>query len=205
MSRRGSILLLALALVAATPALAQKVTIDYDRDFHEKIHTFAWYENDKETSLAKVDPLMYSRIENAIQHYLTAAGLQEVDPDQNPDVYVTYHTNSKQEVQYNTTSFGYGYPGGWYSPYGMGWGGGISSSTTTATTYQRGTLIIDVWYAKTKTLIWRGTASAIVPEKPEKAASLIDRSLQKMVTKWAKMRKQAKKQTQKQAQQNDKS
>ncbi|HXV76226.1 MAG TPA: DUF4136 domain-containing protein [Candidatus Polarisedimenticolaceae bacterium] len=189
MSRRSSFIVLMLAVLAGPPALAQKITIDYDKDFRGKVETFAWYEHDNEaTSLAVQNPLVHSRIVNAIEHFLTTIGLREVGPDATPDLLVTYHTSSTQEVEYNTTNFGYGYPGGWYSPYGYGWGGG--ASTTTATTYQRGTLVLDAWDAKTEKLIWRGTASAIIPENPEKVTKVIDDALDKMVRKWDKIRKQ---------------
>jgi len=192
MIRRTLPWLLLLAL-SATPAMAQKINIDYDKDFRGTVKTFAWQDTD-DTSLAKADPLLHSRVVNAIEHFLTTVGIREVAPGEEPDIYVTYHTSVKEEVQFNTTNFGYGYPGGWYSPYGYGryggYGGvGMSTSTTSATTYQRGTLVLDVWYRETKNLIWRGTVTGILPEKPEKMNKFIDKVLEKMVKKWDKIRK----------------
>ena len=63
------------------------------------------------------------------------------------------------------------------------------TASTTVTTYQRGTLIIDVLDAREKKLIWRGTAEGIVPEKPEKEARKIEKAIDKIVSKWQRMKK----------------
>ena len=175
-------IVMAIALVAV-PAAAQKVHVDYDRDYVNKDYkTFAWGKT-PETSLAEESPLMHSRIKNAIEYYLTEGG--RLEDKTNPDVYVTYHTNTQEEVRYSTTSFGYGYGAGWgWDPY---WGGGMSTSTT-AHTYERGSLIIDIWDAEDKKMIWRGTATAVVTQNPEKAAKQIDKALKKMIKQYHKLR-----------------
>jgi hypothetical protein len=177
---------LALILIlAATPAFAAKVFIDHDTNYDfSSIKTFAWAPT-PDTSVEGSDPLMHSRIVNAIEHYISQGGVREVK--ENPDVYVTYHTNSKEEMQLNTSSFGYGYPGGWgwggYG-YGMGWGGGMASSTTSVSTYEVGTLVVDVWDADAKELVWRGTATNIyLSANPDKMMKKIDKALAKIVKK----------------------
>ena len=173
------------ALLVAGPAFAQKVYIDYDKDYKKPVHTFKWAET-KETSLESTNSLMHSRIINAIQHYIHEVGVREVA--ENPDVYVTYHVSTANRQQLNTTSWGYGYPAGWaWNPYwGNAWGMGMGTSTTTVSTYTDGTLIIDVWDAESKMLIWRGTATATLKQKPEKQAKQLDKALQKMMHAWNK-------------------
>ncbi len=106
-----------------------------------------------------------------------------VEDDDNPDIYVTYHGEEWEEMEVSTTYYGYGYGTGWRaSPY---WGV-ISSSTTNVYTYPKGTLIIDAYDARTKQVIWRGSATGTIPEKPEKAASKIDRAVAKIAKKWEK-------------------
>jgi hypothetical protein len=177
--------LFVLALLAALPATAQKVYVDYDRSANfEAYKTFAWGET-PETSLQGESPLMHSRIKNAIEYHLTEGGL--VEDTENPDLYVTYHTNSKEEVQLSTTGMGYGYGGGWgWDPF---WGGmgGMGTSTTTSHTYERGSLIIDLWDAKSKQAIWRGTAQAVVKQNPQAAAKQIDKAIAKIVKRFDKM------------------
>jgi hypothetical protein len=165
--------------------------VDYDRDADlSKYRTFAWA-NTPETSLEKVNPFMHSKIVNSIEYYLTEGGLTENTDD--PDLFVTYHTNGKEEVRVDTSHFGYGYGGGYYaSPY---WGGGyygsvgIGTSTSTVRKYVRGTLLIDIWDARKNTLVWRGGAEDVVKSDPVKVAKQIDRALAKIVKKWDSMKK----------------
>jgi len=120
-------------VLAAGPALAQKVHIDYDQnaDF-ENYKTFAWYRS-PDTSVESSNELVHRRIVEIIENQLVAGGLRLVDS--NPDLYVTYHTNSKEEMSLNTTHFGYGYPAGWaWDPYWGGWGGaGMAARTPPST------------------------------------------------------------------------
>ena len=126
------VFVVAALLLMAAPAFAQKVYIDYDNDYDfDSPETFTWAKT-SETSVEDANPLMHSRIVNAIEHYLTMGQLREVESD--PDLYVTYHTSTKENLSLNTTSFGYGYPGGWYGGgYGGYYGGygGMGSSSTT--------------------------------------------------------------------------
>ena len=180
--------ILALLLVAG-PAFASKVYIDFDTNYDfDSVKTFAWAST-PETSVETDNPLLHARIKADIEKYLVASGLREVED--NPDVYVTYHGNSKEEMSISTSSMGYGYPGGWgYGGYGYGgyhgygWGGSVGSTSTTVSTYEVGTLVVDVWDADTKELVWRGTAGGImITENATKMSKRIDKALQKIVKK----------------------
>ena len=174
--------LIALAL-AATPALAQKITIDYAHDFDfEQIKTFQYVDTKDSNS---PDPLMAGRIKDAIIRHLTEGGLQQVDAD--PDLSITYHVTTKDNTVYNTSSLGYGGHGaGW-----GGWGGGVgmSTSSTTATTYTEGTLILDAYESGEKKMVWRGTGTVTLKAKPEKQAQQIEKIMLKMGDKWQKILK----------------
>jgi hypothetical protein len=168
--------------LTATPALAQKVTIDYAHDFDfSTMKTFQYHDTTESNSK---DPLMDDRIKSAIIQELESNGLKQVDSD--PDMYVTYHVTTQQNQVYNTTSFGYGGRGaGWGS-----WGGvGMGSSTTTATTYTEGTLIVDAYESTDKKMVWRGTGTVTLKAKPEKRTQQIDNILAKMGVKWEKILK----------------
>jgi hypothetical protein len=180
MQRAMGLMIAGALALAAVPAAAQKVQIDYDReaDF-AKYSTFAWADVSDETSLKNVNPLMHSRLKNAIEDEFGKAGITQVESD--PDFYITYHTSFTDEVRYDTSHFGYGYGHGWYR------GGGMGSSTTTATTYTNGSLIIDLWDAETENLIWRGVITGTVKSNPEKNARMIDKGVEKLARKWAKM------------------
>lgn len=166
-------------LLIALPAAAQKVSIDYAHDFNfSTVKTFEYVDSDQDTA---PNPLMHQRIADAIRAKLKAAGLQEAS--ENPDIYVTYHLSSQDSTVYSTTGFGYGgYWGGW-GPYG----GGMTSTTTYASTYTEGTLIIDAYDAKEKKLVWRGAGTVTVKDNPEKRMQQVDNILDKLGKKWTKI------------------
>ena len=176
--------LLGLVLMAA-PAFAQKVNVDWDRDYKGSWETYAW--------VAPKDviesPLAQQRIVNAINYWLTMRGHREVKANENPNVVVTYHTSSKDEVVVTADSWGYG-----YGP-GFRWGGGMGGTTTARSqTYTKGTLVVDVWEPNEKKLLFRGTATDTVDTNPEKMEKKINKCVEKMVKEFDKKReKEAKK------------
>ncbi len=185
----GLIFVLALA---ATPAMAQKVTVDYAHDFDfSAAKTFQYVET--KDSDAK-NELMADRVATMFKKELTEGGLKEVT--ENPDIYVTYHYTSQENTSYNTTSMGYGgyggYYGGWGGYGGYGYGGyggmgGMGSSTTYATTYTEGTLIFDAYEPGDKKLVWRGTGTVTVKAKTEKKIKQVENILTKLGAKWDKI------------------
>ena len=179
MRKTWGILILATLIVA--PSMAQKVTIDYAHDYDfESIKTFQYVQT-KDTDVD--NPLMDERIKNAVIKELQEGGLQLVDSG--ADIAVTYHFTSQDNTVYNTTNFGYGgYWGGW-----GGWGGGMGSSTTTASTYTEGTMILDAYDMAERKMIWRGTGTVTVKEKPEKQMKQVDNILDKIGNKWDKILK----------------
>ena len=199
---RFRILLVLFAVLIAGPAFAQKIYIDYDKDYDgSKNKTFAW--GPEEATLAAIDPLLHAKILDTLKGYITESGITEVESD--PDVYVTYHGSSKDEMSVNTTNMGYGYPSGWgYASYGGyggyygryyggAYGGYAGASTTTVTAYQVGTLVVDIWDAETDTIVWRGIAAGItIPENPAKLEKKIDKALAKMVAQWRRIKKRNK-------------
>jgi hypothetical protein len=165
--------------LAASPALAQKVTIDYAHDFDFKaVKTFQYVETEESNA---PNELTDGRMRDAIIRQLTGAGLEQVESD--PDLFVTYHLTSSEQTVYNTTSFGYGGTHrGW-----RGWGGGMGTATTTASTYTEGTMIIDAYEPGEKKMVWRGTGTVTVKKKPEKQAKQIDNILEKLGKRWQKI------------------
>jgi len=181
----GLIFVLALA---ASPAMAQKVTIDYAHDFDfEAIKTFQYVETNE--SDVKGNDIMAKRVEDMIKKELREGGGTEVQ--ENPDIYVTYHYTSEENTSYNTTGMGYGgyggYYGGWGGYGGYGGYGGMGTSTTYSTTYEVGTLIIDFYDPETKKLVLRGTGTVTVKDKPEKQIKQVEKILTKIGAKWDKV------------------
>ena len=69
-----------------------------------------------------------------------------------------------------------------YNGLGGGWrfGGGFGDATTTVDTYKVGTLVVDLFDAKTKKLIWRGSASDALSDKSDKNIKNLNKGVQKM-------------------------
>jgi hypothetical protein len=176
---RKALGLAAIALLCAMPAAAQKISIDYSHDYDfDSVKTFQYVDAEDATA---PNPLMHDRIVDAIKRELKEGGLAEVS--ENPDLYVTYQISAEDNTVYNTSGFGYGgYWGGW-GPYG----GGMTSTTTYATTFTEGTLIVDGYDAQEKKLVWRGAGTVTVKEKPDKQTKQVDSILDKMGKKWKKI------------------
>lgn len=161
----------------ALSAHAQKPHIQWNTAYDfDAVETFAWQDT-PETSLEGRNPFMHSLIKNTLEAELATSGLTEVES--NPDVYVNYHASTTTEVQLRSDSYGYGFGaygmGGW-GYYGMGPVGSVST-TTRAVEYQRGTLVVDIWDAQLKELVWRGEVSDTLPDNPQKAEKLVVKAI----------------------------
>ena len=180
-------LLTLLATLAAGPVLAQRITIDFDESVEfDGLESYAWAEF-SDTSLEKSSPLMHARIVAAIDGAFAETGARKVT--ENPEVYVSYHTSTTQKLRVEHDDWGYHYPHRWYRWHDYDH---HAMHETRVESYTEGTLLIDVWEAESKKLIWRGAASGIVPRKPERAAKDIERAVDKIAKKWRKMKAKGK-------------
>jgi hypothetical protein len=184
---KRTIFTVAAALLIAVPGFAQKVTIDYAHGFDfDTVETFQYV--DTEESNIQDNQMMADRVAGLIKKELREGGLQEVQ--ENPDLYVTYHFTSQERKSYSTTSMGYG---GYWDDWG-GWGGYggyggpmMGSSTTQEYSYEEGTLIIDAYDAAEKKMVWRGSGTVTVKDKPEKQVKQVENILKKLGKKWDKI------------------
>jgi hypothetical protein len=157
-----------LMTIVCSVAWAQDVKVDWDRAANfSGFHTYAWT-----TGTPAKNPLMGQRIVDGIDQRLAAKGLQKVDLNSNPDLIVLYHAATGSDTQLNTLGTGWGW----------GWGGG--STTTTVTQIPTGQLSVDIGDAKTKKLLWLGSASDTLSDKPEKNVQKIEKALDKMFKKF---------------------
>jgi hypothetical protein len=101
--------------------------------------------------------------------YLTAAITRELEArgfkhQENADVLINFHVQSKDKVQVTQSPgyYGYyGYRGGMY-----GWGSGVNSATY-VDTYTEGTLNVDVVERADHRLIWEGIAVGRINDKTQ--------------------------------------
>ncbi len=167
-------------LLAGTSVFAQQVQVDWDENYDfDNVRTFQWYRTE-DTSLARENPFMHSRVLNAIEYRLTQSGLTEVE--ENPDIFVTYHTQTKTEMRMYSDTHGYRY-GGWYRGYAMA----PTRTTTRVVQYEKGTLVIDIWDAKAQELVWRGSIERVFSDDPKKAEKQVAKGLEKLSKRWRKL------------------
>jgi hypothetical protein len=160
--------------VSTSAVLAQKVKTDFDRSVNfSSFKTYFW---------AKTDPiptneLMNQRVIAAIDQWLTAKGWTKV-PQGQADVAVVASVATQESKSLDT--FYSGGMGGWGY---YGWGGMGGTATTTVHTYVDGTMVVDLFDAKTKKLVWRGIATDSVSNDPKKNAEKIRKAAEKMFKK----------------------
>ena len=78
----------------------------------------------------------------------------------------------------NVNTFYSGGMGGY--GYRYGGMGGMGTASTTVSEYTVGTLVVDMFDAKTKNLVFRGTAEDEISDKPEKNAKKLDKASEKL-------------------------
>ncbi len=109
------------------------------------------------------------RVEDAFVKEFKKRGLTFTKENGDLVISLFFVTREKSETTAHTTGTGVygGYYGGYYG-YGprWGWGPGFNYSTTSYTThdYKEGTLIVNVFDAKAKKLIWEGIATDALKE-----------------------------------------
>lgn len=162
-------LILVVLVLAVVVVVSASVTVDWDKTAtFGNYKTYAW---DKGTP-AK-NPLWDQRIVDAVDKQLAAKGIQKVDASANPDLLVLYHAAVGSQTEVNTMG-----TGGW----GWRWGGGMQ--TTTVDKIPTGQLSVDIGNAKTKKLLWLGTASDTLSDNPDKNEKKLNSVVQKMFKKF---------------------
>lgn len=167
--------LAALLCSLASAARAQKVTVDFDdkADFGA-IKTFS-----VKVATAWGNPLGEQRVQEEFEQAFAAKGWRLV-PEGEADAIVLLHGATETKHSLNTFYSG---GGGYYGGYGWGgWGGaGMGSSSTTVSEYTVGTLVVDIYTAKNKALIWRGVATDELKAKPEKREKQLAKASDKLL------------------------
>jgi len=154
-----------LAMMGA--AFAQHVKTDFDHQANfSQYKTYSWQESKPANSLWD------ARSKNAVDAQLAAKGWTQVDNGGDVAIVAIKTTQTQRTLQ----TFYDGMGGGWRWR-GMG---GFGQSTTTEQDYKEGTLVVDLYDAKTKQLIWRGSAQDTLSDKATKNEKNLDKGVAKM-------------------------
>ena len=161
----GVITLLGFVFALAGIARAQDVKVDYDHavDF-SKYKTFS-----VQIKSAWASPFAEKRVLDEVVKTLTAKGWKQAAED-TADAAVMI--NGATETKRSATTF--------YSGGGYRWAGGMGTATTNVSEFQVGSLIVDIFDAKTKELFWRGIGVDELSDKTDKNQKKIVNATQKM-------------------------
>jgi Domain of unknown function (DUF4136) len=163
MKLQSRITSVAVMLLLASVSFAQHVKTDYDHSANfSQYKTYSW------ASVKTQNGLWDDRVKDAVSRALAAKGLSPVSSGGDISVFAVETTQNQQTL--NTFYDGFG---GWR------WGG-FGGATTTTETYKLGTLVVDLFDANTKKLIWRSSSSDTLSNKAEKNIKELDKGVQKM-------------------------
>ncbi len=165
--------LIAMMFLFAAKLPAQQVKTDYDRNANfAQLKTYSW------EHVKAQDALDVDRIKSAVNAALAAKGWTQVDSGGDVSIVAMEITRNQQTL--NTFYDGFG--GGW------GWrrfgGGGFGEATTTTETYKVGTVVVDLFDAKTKQLIWRGASSDTLSNNSDKNIKNLNKGVETMFKKF---------------------
>lgn len=165
MSVRRMALFSVFALLTTGCGYSIKATTDYDRAVNfASYHTFFMI---KGTSSG--NPLLDHRVNDDVRMELTTKGWAEVAEGKGRAA-VVVHAATKTQHTYET--------------FYDGWGGwrwrGVGTATTYVEEYNVGSVMVDIFDAETKELIWRGAASNALTGNAEKNASITREAITKL-------------------------
>jgi Domain of unknown function (DUF4136) len=153
----------------ALPALAgaQDVKTDYDKAFNfAAVKTYSI-----KIGTTWGNDLSQRRVLTEFDEAIAAKGWKKVAEDQ-ADVQVILHGATQTKRTANTFYTGMG---------GYRYGGmGAASASTVVNEYKVGALVVDMFDAKTKNLVFRGTAEDEISDNAEKNAKKLEKASTKM-------------------------
>jgi len=161
-------LLVLFAFIVSTAAVGAAVSVDHDPkvDF-TKFKTYSWM-----PGTPAANPLNETRIHDAIDAQLAAKGLKKVDDG--GDLRVVTHASSKDEQRVDVQEYGY------YGPAWSAWNRGYSTTSVNVYTVRVGELVVDIFDAESKKVVWRGEASGVVSENADTNAKRISKAVTKL-------------------------
>jgi hypothetical protein len=169
----------AVALVLAACSSGIDTNSDWDPTANFSAYqTYAWVEGAYTTGLGD---LVDTRLQAAVEANLNAKGLRKATRAADADLGVGFQLTTQDQTTLQTVSSGW--PGGYYGGYGYGgWGGG--SSTTYATTYTEGSLVIGLFDLESKKMVWQGVGTKTLSEgndSPEDRSQKINDAVSKIM------------------------
>jgi hypothetical protein len=160
----------AVAVFTTACGYSIKTATDYDRNVSfSNYHSFSILKGN-----SSGNPLMDQRAQEDVSNALMTKGWIDV-PAGEAQATVVVHATTRTKHTYETLYDGWG---GW--GWRRGWGGGFGGATTFVNDYKVGTLVVDIFDAKTKEGIWHGTASDALSDNAKSNAQATEQAIDKM-------------------------
>ena len=142
---------IAMAIFLATSLFAGDVKTDYDRSANfNQYKTYSW------GNVQTQDALFVDRIKSVVDEALAAKGWRQVASGGDVSLTATEITEEQQILNNH------------------------DDLISTTETYQVGSLVVEMFDTQTAKLIWRGSSSDTLSNKPEKNIKNLDKGVQKM-------------------------
>jgi Domain of unknown function (DUF4136) len=158
-----------LMCLTSTIAFGQTVSVNYNHSqSFAQYHSYAWgSSNANQIQNSILAQVAQQDIDTAMQ----GKGFSKVEESQNPDLLLTASGGMKQQTSYTAMGM-------------RGFGGGMGSITPQQNV--EGTLIVDLYDAKTKSLVWRGIGQDTLSNNGNKNQQTVGKAVQKMFKQWPK-------------------
>ncbi len=182
-TRWGIAGVLALALSGCGSGISVQSDWDPGVDF-SAFSTFAVF--DEATGGGGLDQLTQNRGKVSIANTLQVKGMRQVDDGKNADVAVGWQVTTEERSSLQTVSTGWGnYGSGWNRGWhGSTMGVGMTTSQTTETRYQVGTVAIAMFDVEHEAMIFSATGSKTLSggnPSPEESQKRIDEAVAKIL------------------------
>ncbi len=184
---RATRLAIAGVLAAVLSGCGGGISVQSDWDPGVDFSAFTTFEVfDEATGGGGLDQLTQNRVKTSIANTLQAKGMRQVNDGQNADVAVGWQVTTEERSSLQTVSSGWGnYGAGWNRGwYGSTAGVGMTTSRTTETRYQVGTLAIAMFDVRSEAMVFTATGSKTLSggnPSPEESQKRIDEAVAKIL------------------------
>lgn len=162
MNRRFALCAL-LMCVTTSAAFGQQVSVNYNRSVNfSQYHTYAW---GSENANKVQNSILAQNAQSDINMALQTRGLRMVQESENPDLLLVVSGGMKQ-----TTS--------WTAMGMRGIGGGVG--TITPEQNVEGTMVVELFDAKTQAIVWRGIGQDTLSNNGDKNTKKVASAVTKM-------------------------
>jgi hypothetical protein len=169
MNARHLVIAGAVALSTVGCGASIKTATDYNRHINFSKYQSFYVKSGNSSG----NPLMDQRAVTDVARALQAKGWTEVPQDE-AQTAVVVHAATKTKHTYETLYDGWG-GWGWRR-----WGGGFGGATTYVSDFKVGTLVVDIFDARSKQAMWHGSATDALSDNAKSNASITQQAIDKM-------------------------